>query len=74
MKKQPRNPIAKALRSPHLAQRRLPARPKQPVEDIDFEELGEDLYQRHSKSFDKIAAEERINPYRPALESDFEEE
>lgn len=40
MPKQPRNPVARALRSPHLAQRRLPARPKHEPEDLD--ELLED--------------------------------
>lgn len=42
MKKPPRNPIARALRSPHLAQRRLPARPKRTPEQIEVDELLED--------------------------------
>lgn len=50
-----RNPIAASLRSPHLRQQKLPARPQ--PSPPNYRELGEEIYERHSKSFDKLGDE-----------------
>lgn len=72
MSKRPRNPVAKALRSPHLAQRRLPARPKQ--RKPDYEELLDGVMERHTLSLRMLSEDEQDAAYIEAISADWDEE
>ena len=57
------NPIAKSLRSPHLAQRRLPTREDKAVkerrrEDLTLQEQIEDIADRFSETLDYLRENE----------------